>query len=541
MFRSGLSFSTRMGRSMRFWKASQLPRSVMVYARRSLAMPSVWPMPWPDSMYHVPCGSMPACFQSPSSRRWVPDLSPRDTKRDCVSAIRLRASTALGMPLILAGSSSAPTMMKSLYMTRRRFCILPSSTYFRSSEGACTSATSASPRAARTRACPVPTETVLTERPVFFSNMGTRRSSSPESWVLVVVDRMTLLDCARAGAASHTEHSSTSSRRSSMRPPSVIATMLTGAYLGAPTESRRRMEADDISRERTARNAGPRGVSRVPPWGPRPGRRSRSFRPAARSSSRKYPHAARYDMPMRSTACLKEPSRSIASSSSARPSPNLTSPKTTQSLSRGRPLTGRPTPLPRQDTAHGSGVIAGAVHHDVPVDDDVGNANGMAMRIGEGGLVAHGGRVEHGEIRGVARLEEAAIRHAELARRHARHLVHRRLPGEELALAAIDAEHAGKRPVAPRVRLAGVRSRARVQRERVGTDHGVRISAGHGHVLLALGEADHAHARLFREHEVHHGLRRLPPGQTGQLRESLPRELLPRARSDHDLIPAIGA
>src|SRR5262249_5959143 len=40
---------------------------------------------------------------------------------------------------------------------------------------------------------------------------------------------------------------------------SVIASMLPGAYLGVPTESRRRTGADDISRERTARNAGPRG------------------------------------------------------------------------------------------------------------------------------------------------------------------------------------------------------------------------------------------------------------------------------------------
>src|SRR5262245_66172940 len=100
-------------------------------------------------------------------------------------------------------------------------------------------------------------------------------------------------------------------------------------------------------------------------------------------------------MPMRSTACLKEPSRSIASRRSARPSPNLTSsPKTTQSLSRGRPLTGRPTELPRQDAARGNGVIARAVHDDVTVDDDVGNAHRMAMRIGEGRFVAHGGRSE---------------------------------------------------------------------------------------------------------------------------------------------------
>ena len=92
-------------------------------------------MPWPDSMYQAPLGSTPACFHSPSSSMCVPDLSPRETKRDCVSAIRLIASTALGMPLIFAGSSSGPMMTKSLYMTRRRFSILPSSTYFRSTDG----------------------------------------------------------------------------------------------------------------------------------------------------------------------------------------------------------------------------------------------------------------------------------------------------------------------------------------------------------------------------------------------------------------------
>ena len=93
--------------------------------------------------------------------------------------MRLSASTAFGMPLIFAGSSSGPMMTKSLYMTRRRFSILPSSTYFRSSEGAWTSATSASPRAASASACPVPTEIVLTVSPVFFSNIGHQHVEEP--------------------------------------------------------------------------------------------------------------------------------------------------------------------------------------------------------------------------------------------------------------------------------------------------------------------------------------------------------------------------
>ena len=62
--------------------------------------------------------------------------------------------------------------------------------------------TSASPRAASASAWPVPTEIVFTVYPVFFSNSGTSTSSSPESCVLVVVDRMTVLDgaCAHATA-----------------------------------------------------------------------------------------------------------------------------------------------------------------------------------------------------------------------------------------------------------------------------------------------------------------------------------------------------
>ncbi len=87
-------------------------------------------MPCPDSMYQAPFGSMPACFHSACSSTWVPDLSPRETKRAWLSAMRLSASAAFGRPLIFAGSSGGPMITKSLYMTRRRLLILPSSTYF---------------------------------------------------------------------------------------------------------------------------------------------------------------------------------------------------------------------------------------------------------------------------------------------------------------------------------------------------------------------------------------------------------------------------
>ena len=105
-------------------------------------------MPCPASMYQPPCGSTRASFQSDFSSTWVPELSPRETKRARLAAIAFNASAAFFIPLIFAGSSGGPMMTKSLYMTSRRSSILPSSTYFFSSAGACASTTSASPLAA---------------------------------------------------------------------------------------------------------------------------------------------------------------------------------------------------------------------------------------------------------------------------------------------------------------------------------------------------------------------------------------------------------
>src|SRR4030095_9738816 len=81
MFSSGRSPSTIVMSRTRLEKASNVARSVSVYALRSSAMPSVAPMPCPASMYQGAAGVTPACFHSASSSVWVPDLSPRETKR----------------------------------------------------------------------------------------------------------------------------------------------------------------------------------------------------------------------------------------------------------------------------------------------------------------------------------------------------------------------------------------------------------------------------------------------------------------------------
>src|SRR2546425_4291073 len=201
---SAVSPSTSGLRATRLLNARYVARSVSVYARRSSAIPSVAPMPCPDSMYQGAAGVTPACFHSACSRMCVPDLSPRETKRAPAAAIFANAATARFSPPILAGSASGPTTMKSLYMTSRRSWSLPSSTYFFSREGAWTRTTSASPRAARASAWPVPTDAVFTVRPVCRSKIGTRTSSRPESCVLVVVDRMTVRDAGVCAAPAAT-------------------------------------------------------------------------------------------------------------------------------------------------------------------------------------------------------------------------------------------------------------------------------------------------------------------------------------------------
>ncbi len=89
-----------------------------------------------------------------------------------------------------AGSAAGPTRTKSLCITSRRWPAAPSATNFCSAAGECTSSTSASPRRPSSMAWPLPTARVLTCQPVSAVKAGSSSSSSPESWVLVVVARI---------------------------------------------------------------------------------------------------------------------------------------------------------------------------------------------------------------------------------------------------------------------------------------------------------------------------------------------------------------
>src|SRR5262249_6496944 len=163
-------------------------------------------MPEPVSRYQLPEAaftSTPACFHSRSSALWVPLSSPREAKGAAAAAIFASAAGASLMPLMPAGSAWGPTMMKSLYMTSKRFTPKPSATNCSSDFLSCTNSTSASPFLARSMAWPVPLATTRTSMPVFLVKIGSRYSNSPESCV-EVVDATTMK---RSSASVGTAHS----------------------------------------------------------------------------------------------------------------------------------------------------------------------------------------------------------------------------------------------------------------------------------------------------------------------------------------------
>ena len=77
-------------------------------------------------------------------------------------------------------------------ITAARLSPWPCAMYVSSAAGECTSSTSASPLAPMASASPDPTATVLTRQRLPDSYDGTSVSSRPESWVLVVVPRMSV-------------------------------------------------------------------------------------------------------------------------------------------------------------------------------------------------------------------------------------------------------------------------------------------------------------------------------------------------------------
>ena len=209
-------------------------------------------------------------------------------------------------------------------MTSRRAPAVPSATNASSAAGECTSSTSASPRRPSSRACPLPTASVLTCQPVARVNSGSSSSSRPESWVLVVVARISDFSAdgpgRRGGAAGgeqdggHQRHdqvhgsaaSSTPSsrwspepRRRDRSPQEMGATSLASGRGRARRSRRRRPRRRPVLPDGTSQ--GRPGVARLDAaaphhrpalphrrrarrWSsPRPGRSCPSCRPGSRS------------------------------------------------------------------------------------------------------------------------------------------------------------------------------------------------------------------------------------------------------------------
>src|SRR6476646_9280787 len=153
-------------------------------------------------MYQPPSGLMPARPHRVSSLALVPESSARDAKGARAAAMALSASTASLPRLAWAGSPLGPSSTKSLCITAARLTPWPCAMYFSSAAGECTSSTSAFPLAPRAIASPDPTATVLTRQWLPDSYSGTSVSSRPESWVLVVVPRISVPPGALEGDAS---------------------------------------------------------------------------------------------------------------------------------------------------------------------------------------------------------------------------------------------------------------------------------------------------------------------------------------------------
>src|SRR6266850_5036748 len=76
----------------------------------------------------------------------------------------------------------------------------------------------------------------------------------------------------------------------------------------------------------------------------------------------------------------------------------------------------------REDAAGALGAHAVVVDDEGAVDDHVGDAGRVAVRVGIGGLVLDGGGVEDREVGEVAGLHQAALAQADALGRHAGHL-----------------------------------------------------------------------------------------------------------------------
>ena len=163
------------------------------------------------------------------SLRCVPDSSPRETNVAPAAWMRRNASAGSASPAIFAGSCGGPTIRNWFHISGTRSTRWPAATLFSSAAGECAITTSASPRSASFSASPLPTAITRICRPSARPAAGTRRSSRPESCVVVVVTRFSvgptpLLRAHAPGASASSVRISAPPIRSRMRAQYKLAT-----------------------------------------------------------------------------------------------------------------------------------------------------------------------------------------------------------------------------------------------------------------------------------------------------------------------------
>src|SRR5262245_3566732 len=190
-------------------------------------------MPCPIDLYHGPASflmSMPMLFQRLISAMCVPELSPREMKGAPLALMVCSAKATFLAPLMLAGSSFGPMMIKSLYITEYRFTPNPSAMNFSSASLACTKTTSASPRRAVLSAWPVPWATTFTSMPVLALNSGRMWPNRPESCVEVV--DATTIDLSRAHTGPAAMRATVAAKTSRLRRVGMVLSSLCSSIAG---------------------------------------------------------------------------------------------------------------------------------------------------------------------------------------------------------------------------------------------------------------------------------------------------------------------
>src|SRR5262245_30990159 len=193
----------------------------------------------------------------------------------------------------------------------------------------------------------------------------------------------------------------------------------------------------------------------------------------------------------------------------------------------------------REDTAGKAAGVLAVLDDKTAVDEDVLDADGVAMGIVVGCPISHRARIEDDEIGASADAHGPPVTQAKTARRKPRHLVDRLGQREEPLLPCVLAEYTREGAVAAWVRLARAHLAVRRQGGAIGADHDVGMHEGPAQILFVELEEDHRRLPGLVGDQLEGGVQRIHSTGGRDLGQALTLGVLPsRAVRDHDVVPA---